>query len=270
MHFKKILQFYQTKLHREFNLTPILGCELEFYIIPKKSEKFSLLKNGWHSEIISDSYSIIKERGHTQFEIIFKSSTDILSLLEIIISAKKNITELLAQYEFDVSFNAKPFHNQPGSGLHIHLNLEHENKISTQLFRFAIGGLLQTLSDFMIFFAPTSDSYKRYMNRSMTAPNTISWGYNNRTTALRIIKDCQNVSRIEHRVAGSDADPLEVITAIICGAYTGLSNKVIPIPPIYGLAFESQYKLTLLPTNLIKAKKNFTKSKFSDMFKALI
>ena len=137
---------------------------------------------------------------------------------------------------------------------------------STAELKFVIGGLLYTIADFMIFFAPNKNSYKRYTTKSMTTPHNISWGYNNRTTALRILKNSKGNPRIEHRVSGSDANPLKVASAMLCGAYLGLREQITPIPPTYGLAFDPQYNLTSLPTTLTEAKKNFTKSKFSDMF----
>ena len=99
----------------------------------------------------------------------------------------------------------------------------------------------------------------------MTSPKNISWGYNNRTTALRLLKNFDGIARIEHRVAGADADLLEVIAAILYGSYIGMKEKMIPTSPIYGLGFDPQYNLIPLPATLTEAKKNFTRSKFLDI-----
>ncbi|NRA73179.1 MAG: glutamine synthetase [Rickettsiales bacterium] len=277
MDFKKILQFYKEKLYREFNLIPVLGYELEFYITLKDHQESSYLSSmiikNWLSEIISYKWNIVKECGFNQFEIQLNPTTNILFLFEVDKLIKEKIIKALKHHKAKISFAAKPFNNQPSSALHTHLNFIKKidnNYINIKDLKFVIGGLLHTLADFMICFAPNIDSYKRYSLKSMTTPKNISWGYNNRTTALRILHDSEGNPRIEHRVAGSDAELSEIIAAILCGSYFGLKQKILPIPPTYGLAFDSQYNLTPLPTNLIEAKKNFTKSQFWDMFNALI
>ena len=279
MNLEKILQFYTEKLYKEFNLIPVLGCELEFYVISDEHQELScynlpnslsLKLDNWHSEITLCNLDIIKERGSNQFEIRLSPTSNIYTLFEEIKLTKKKISEALKPYNAKALFTAKPFNHQPGNAFHIHLNFKHNypsnNYQPIEELKFVIGGLLHTITDLMIFFAPNINSYKRYVTKSMDTPANISWGYNNRTTALRLVKDSESIPRIEHRVAGADAKPLETLTAILCGSYLGLKKRIIPMPPIYGLAFDPQYKKMAFPTNLIEAKNNFTKSQFWDMF----
>jgi glutamine synthetase len=263
MNLKKILLHYKEKLYKEFNLIPVIGCELEFYI------------NKPCPEIMQADLGIVEEQGKNQFELRLGPTADIPLLLEGIEASKKKIIKVLKKHGAKALFVAKPFDVQPGSALHMHLNFSQDvgggkfEMISTVLDH-AIGGLLYTLPELMIFFAPKKDSYKRYIVKSMTSPKNISWGRNNRTTALRLVSNCVTVARIEHRVAGADVDPLGAMTAILFGAYIGMKEKISPAPPTYGLAFDPQYDLTPLPTTLTEAKKNFTKSKFSDMFTSFV
>ncbi len=297
MSVKETLLSYKEKFHKEFNLIPVLGCELEFY--SSSSEPVIGL-------------DVVKEDGHNQFEIRLGPTEDIFQLLKDISDAKKNLKKCGGMLA------AKPFEHQPGSALQIHLNFIPPRAVSPlpssrrrpgpstatippkgwhstkddpfggsliglgpglrrddgigveQALDYAIGGLLHTMPDFMIFFAPHEDSYKRFEAKSMTTPTTISWGPNNRTAALRLLKDFNKVPRIEHRVAGADADPAEVIMAILLGSYIGIKEKLPPIKPTYGLAFDPQYNLALLPASLAEAKKNFTTSRFSSMFASLV
>jgi glutamine synthetase len=254
MNLEKILLLYQANLQKEFNLIPILGCELEFYVT-KPSE-----------ELMNIGFDLVKEDGRNQFEIRLHPVKDILQFLHSIEAAKKKILSIEG-VKSEGAFAAKPFENQPGSALHMHLNfISCDSSFARSALEHSIAGLLHTLPDLMIFFAPYVDSYKRYATKSMTAPTNISWGPNNRTTSLRLIKDYKKTPRIEHRVAGSDANPLEVATAILFGSYIGIKEKLLPPKPTYGLAFDPQYNLPLFPNSLAEAKKNFTKSKFSSMF----
>jgi glutamine synthetase len=245
MNLRTILQRYLEKLQNEFNLIPVIGCELEFYVSRPSPELMSL------------GLDMVEERGHNQFEIRLGPTTDIFKLIKELEAAKEKIVRCVTK----ASFKAKPFEDQPGSALHMHLNfMTTEGLHEPAALSHAIAGLLHTMPELMIFFAPTSASYKRYSSESMTTPTKIAWGPNNRTAALRLIKDHNQTPRLEHRVAGSDADPTNVAAAILFGSYLGIKDKLIPDPPVYGLAFDPQYNLPSLPPTLNAAKKNFTKS----------
>ena len=252
---EEILMLYKKKFCKDFFLLPILGCELEFYSsvpCPK---------------LLETDLDIVEECGHNQYELRIVPTDDIMGLTEQIKRSKKEIIKIVEKYGGLVLFGAKPFADRPCSTLQIHLNFLSLNKKSASpMLQYAIGGLLHTMPDFMVFFAPKAKSYELYTQKTMTTPTTISWGYNNRTTALRVIKGHGKIERVEHRIAGADADLLEVMKAILFGAYIGIREKIPPPPPTYGLAFDPQYGLASLPLTLIEAKKNFTNSKFSDMF----
>ncbi len=98
----------------------------------------------------------------------------------------------------------------------------------------------------MAIFAPSPESYARFVAGS-NAPLTVSWGANNRTTAIRLPDSAHDNKRIEHRVAGADADPEHVIAAILKGLYSGLKNRVDPGPQIYGDASLPMYGLQAFP-----------------------
>lgn len=241
----KTLHKHLQKLQKEFSLVPIMGCELEFYTnypYDKIAEAIGL--------------QVVAEEGKEQAEIRFLPTTDIYQLAKQVESTKKSILRIAKQKKAWASFKAKPFEDRPGSAMQIHLNFLHKDKLekgaTPQYLNWAIGGLLHTLCNAMPLFAPTKNSYKRYV-QSMTTPTTISWGRNNRTAALRIILGPNQVKRIEHRVPGADADALAACTGIILGAYTGIKKKLCPPPETHGLTFSECYDL---PTfSVCKARK---------------
>ncbi len=99
--------------------------------------------------------------------------------------------------------------------------------------KYAIGGLLTALPESMKIFAPNAESYARFAPGG-NAPTTISWGANNRTVAVRLPDAPHDKKRIEHRVAGADADPHAVIAAILEGIHDGLTRHLDPGPQTYG------------------------------------
>jgi glutamine synthetase len=89
------------------------------------------------------------------------------------------------------------------------------------------------MGDFMAIWAQSANSYRRYVPESYVsmAPH---WGFNNRTVALRIPDQMGPGTRVEHRVAGADANPYLVIAAILAGAAHGIANKSDPGPEVKG------------------------------------
>ncbi len=69
------------------------------------------------------------------------------------------------------------------------------------------------------------------------APTAISWGYENRTAAIRIPAGNPGARRIEHRVAGGDVNPYLMLAAILGAALTGIEDEIEPPPPVTGNAY---------------------------------
>jgi glutamine synthetase len=60
----------------------------------------------------------------------------------------------------------------------------------------------------------------------------VCWGYESRHAAVRIPGGPNAARRIEHRVAGADANPYLVLAAILGAALDGIENKITPPPPM--------------------------------------
>ena len=249
--FQKTIEYYCKKFAQEFQLIPIIGCELEFYTIKKTSlQKLQQLVSK------NKTISVIDEQGKNQFELLFSPTNDLIKLIETIYHSK----ELLKTVAL---FDAKPFEEEPSSALHIHINFldtnlnnifEKQNGKNPKILGYVIGGLLHLMKESCIFFAPDKEAYKRYTIESMNTPATISWGINNRTAALRITTMEKGPRRIEHRVASSNAAPEKVIAAILAASYIGINRKIHPQEPTYGKTFDPQYNLKKLPQSLEEAQ----------------
>jgi len=159
---------------------------------------------------------------------------------------KRAIKSIAEQQDMLASFMAKPFVDQAGSGTHIHVSLldKDGNNIfaSTQddpapALKHGIAGLQQVSKDCMLMFAPHANSYRRFVLNAFVPLNDC-WGFNNRTVAMRIPhSDAKNV-RIEHRIAGADANTYLVTAAVLAGILHGIEQGFDPGPPITGNAYD--------------------------------
>jgi len=100
-----------------------------------------------------------------------------------------------------------------------------------------VAGCLATMHESMLLFAPNLNSYRRFQ-RGTHAPMAPCWGYENRTVSLRVPADSPSAMRLEHRVAGADANPYLVVAAVLGGILHGIERKLQPPPPVQGNAYE--------------------------------
>ncbi|WFW29610.1 MAG: glutamine synthetase [Wolbachia endosymbiont of Menacanthus eurysternus] len=231
------------------------GIELEFYIENIKEEHllFESIKN----KISLLDFFCEKENSICQYEIKSTCYTNFNKLIKHFILAKKLISETAQKFGGNASFKAKPYLNRAGSALNIHVNLIDLNnrnlfycnkqKYSKHLI-YSIGGLCAMMRKYMSFFAPNKNSYLRFKYPDIHTPTTISWGVNNRTTAIRVLNS-ENKCRLEHRVPGADCNLEKVLKVIIKSIVFGIKNKVIPPNRIYGIASDLQYKMESLIKN---------------------
>lgn len=255
-------------------LYPVIATEIEFYL-PGAAHKFSPVQV---LDIIKEECSRAgirlesaeQERGIDQYEVALLPHADAGWIAGETEYLKQLMADAFFPHGIKADFSAKPFADQPGSGLHVHIHLEDENgrnvfyredeTFSRHLLH-AIGGLLALMNPSMLIFAPNEESYLRFNAQSNT-PTTVSWGTNNRTTAIRLPNKPMDNKHIEHRVAGSDADVAKVIEAILIGVEYGITHQCDPGEPVYGDASLPQYKLPLLARSLSEARQYMTECKY--------
>lgn len=253
-----LIHSWRDRLISDFGLYPVTAAEIEFYLHGSEGlnlERFwQAVRTGCEQAQIG-IFKIEKEKGKEQHEVALMPENDPDKTARDV-STLKTILERRAEAEdLRAEFSAKPATDQPGSGLHIHIHLENadgknvfyksDERISDAL-KFSIGGLLACAREDMPIFAPTAQSRKRFVPGSNT-PLTVSWGANNRTVAIRLPDSVPDNKRIEHRIAGADADPQAVMATVLTAIYKGLNEKIAPMTPqIYGDAALAMYDLPKL------------------------
>jgi glutamine synthetase len=178
---------------------------------------------------------------------------------------KNGAKEIADRHGKSLTFMAK-FDQREGNSCHIHLSVRGEGGEPVMAgdgqYGFSpfmehwIAGILATLREFTLLYAPTINSYKRYAKGSF-APTGVAWGVDNRTCALRVVGDGPSL-RVENRVPGGDVNPYLAISAIIAGGLHGVQQK-LPLPaPLTGNAYTAG--VDTLPTTLREAAKLFAES----------
>jgi glutamine synthetase len=91
----------------------------------------------------------------------------------------------------------------------------------------AIGGVLDHLRALTCITSPTVNSYRRFWDAGFWAPVFADWGFQNRTTALRISAP----GRYEYRSVDSAVNPYLSFAALLMAMQDGLSRNLDPGPP---------------------------------------
>ncbi|SFR96240.1 glutamine synthetase family protein [Anaeromicropila populeti] len=164
-----------------------------------------------------------------------------------------------------VTFMAKPRNAAGGSGCHFHISLndlksgenvcfdkEKENGIS-DVMRYFIGGLIKHAKGISPFLAPTVNCYKRYQPDSF-APIYIGWGYDNRTTYIRIPDERGKGTRLEVRAGSAAANTYLALGSILAAGLDGIKNQIEPPEVVTTDLYHDESKQDqVLPNALYKA-----------------
>ncbi len=171
--------------------------------------------------------------------------------------------EIAAQRGQSLTFMAK-YNEREGSSCHIHLSLRGRDGSTvfwsdgarTPLYDHFVAGLLATMADFTLLYAPNINSYKRFADGSF-APTTIAWGLDNRTCAVRLVGHGPS-ARLENRVPGGDVNPYLALAAMLAGGLHGIEQELELGPELVGNAYASD--LPTIPKTLRQARDVFARS----------
>lgn len=275
---------------------PVVAFELEFYLLdpeiewddgmpapvgatagPDRLRMYGLDDLAEHAELfdmIRDAAAaqnlpidtIIKEAAPGQFEVNLKHRADPLRAADDVILLERIVVGCARAHGLTATFMAKPFLEYAGNGMHVHasvLDRDGNNMFSgaegRKRLESAIGGLLKTMPESLLLFINTWNGFRRITPGSY-APTRAVWGENNRSVALRIPVSSEENRRLEHRIAGADANPYLVMAALIQGIVEGIENKEVPPPPVVGNAYDDGG--LFLPDDMDEALQLMARSSF--------
>ncbi len=181
----------------------------------------------------------LAEFGAGQFEINLPHVADAALACDQLVALKRAVRLGARRHGLDATFMAKPFSGWSGSGLHMHASLADEagrnvldepgEPVGERLGH-AVAGLADVCAASFLMFAPHLNSYRRFRPGSY-APQVCNWGLDNRGAALRVPARTGPAARLEHRIAGADANPYLVAAAVIAGILHGLTQRLQPAEP---------------------------------------
>ncbi|MEH6832983.1 MULTISPECIES: glutamine synthetase family protein [Falsihalocynthiibacter] len=244
------LEFYLTDLHEQGGIPSSEKFDTENVLSVQELERLSPFLDDVYAACAESGIPVdaaISETGAGQFEINLLHTDDPLRAADDAMMFKRIVKGFAKSHGHTATFMAKPYGDGAGSGLHVHFSLLNEkdenvfddgSEEGSDIMRAAIGGLTDAMQESALLFAPHFNSYRRLRPNSH-APTTVAWGYENRTAAIRIPGGNNKARRIEHRVAGADANPYLVLAAILGAALAGIEGKTRAPEPLTGNVYEA-------------------------------
>lgn len=273
---RDLLRNIQQRL-KQLGYTPVVALEMEFYLFDTERDTFGRPTHSQRAidggpAVGGQTYSmdqledeaplmraireacvaqqlpvdtLIAEAAPSQYEVNLYHGNDALLAADHGLMLQRLIKGVAREHGKLATFMAKPFGEMAGSGMHVHCSLldqqgrnvfNNGEEQGSELLAQAVAGCLTSMADAMAIFAPNINACRRFQPGSH-APLTASWGYENRTTALRIPTGNLADRRIEHRVAGADANPYLVVAVILAGMLHGIEQQLVPPPAIEGDAY---------------------------------
>lgn len=260
----------------ETGYTPVFGVEYEAFVFHADRE---MLQSGRHHDLtplgrMANAYRLVETeearelgaefirrmRGigitvevfHTELGLgaveFAMAPAEPIRAADNAIRAKTYFRELCAERGLAATFMAKWRIGDSGCGAHVHQSIWKDGrnafhdpetgKLSEIGHRY-LAGLLAGLSDCGVLFRPYVNSFRRF-NVSAWSPENVSWGYDNRSAALRVIAYPEpKAYRIEHRVPGADANPYLSLAAMLAGGHRGIAGDLTPAPAVEGNALKA-------------------------------
>jgi glutamine synthetase len=263
--------------YADLNMYPVLGYEIEFYLPSTKSHSKQycnlphshildmhrscinclVLNENWYKNNLQNLEEelivpIEKEKGINQYEI---SRGPFASITKLIESIDKTREALLL---CGADLRSKPFQNDYGSSMHLHFNLtdREQNNIfdNKKILQNAANGICHFMNETLLAILPQENDYLR-LDAKFMAPTHVCYGNNNRTTAVRIPDS--KPSRLEYRVCSPMSDVYTSVFIILKSSLIGIKNEYGHYPQIFGNAYEDQYQLQQIATNIEAATTAF-------------
>ena len=143
------------------------------------------------------------------------------------------------------TFMPKPFTGVSANGHHHHFtlmddegtNVFHDPDGPAQLSETArhfLGGLLEHFAALMCIGNPTVNSYCRMWDTGFWAPIYKNWGWQNRTTTVRVASG----GRFEYRGVDSSCNPYLTVAALLSAGLDGMRRELDPGEPQQGNTYD--------------------------------
>ena len=273
-----------TGRYTELGLTPVVGPELEFFLLERDQSSpggfrryVDELSRSYTVGYVSDPRGLVldmlascerlglqaisanHEFSNSQYEITVGHSRA-LDAADRGFLLKTAVKEMAARAGLLATFMGKPFNDQGGTGFHVHLSLtgadgenvfaddDRPDGLSALLAHF-VAGVLEHAPSLMALLAPTVNAYKRIVSQSLV-PTHANWGHDNRTAFVRVPLERGPRTRIEIRAGDGAANAHLIIAALLAAGHDGIRRELEPPPPQRDSAYGAGHRGAALPRSL--------------------
>lgn len=246
------------------DLEAYAGSELEFTLLEETDEGYRPFTSYEHECLMSateragpfydrlsewaDAFGLPltlmhHEDGAGQLEVLFEHGRP-LEAADRAFDLRRLVAEVARRSEWGATFMTKPFSGGTANGYHLHVSLfrEGENVLAdgdelSTAGRGFVGGVLEHAEALAALTCPTVNALKRFVPETF-APYTASWGYNNRSTAVRIPRS--DPVRVETRIPAAEANPYLTTAAVLAAGLHGMDAGLDPGEPGEGYVTEGR------------------------------
>jgi glutamine synthetase len=199
------------------------------------------------------------EYGPGQMEINYAPAMGVASADQAF-TFKNGVKEISQQEGYMASFMTKPYADHSASGCHYHhslIDLSTGRNVFydaaapdglSQAARYWIGGQIAHARALAALSAPTVNCAKRYKLFSF-APMNATWGYEDRTAAIRVKGGREHATRVENRMPCAGSNPYLVAAGMLAAGIDGLVRQTEPPDPTRQIAYADDAS-PKLPTRL--------------------
>jgi glutamine synthetase len=242
---------------------PIVGPELEFFLcrsdggdpprFARHRDRLSMIYTVGPqadpqgivrklTEMLSDfgleAFAVNHEFGNGQYEINLREAPA-LTAADRGFLLKAAVKDVAEQHGLIATFIGRPFNDQGGSGLHLHVSLdsdgvnafadrERPGGVSDVMPAF-VAGVLHHAPALMALLNPTVNAYRRIAADPLV-PTHANWGWDNRTAMVRVPAERGDATRLEVRVGDGSANAYLAIAGVLFAGLHGL-REPLPLPP---------------------------------------
>jgi glutamine synthetase len=262
---------------------PVVGPELEFFLcvpddsapggarrqLDRMSMVYTVGPQADPNGVVRDMARHLSEMGfgtfaanhefmNSQYEINLRHSPA-LDAADRAFWLRAAVKDMAAQRGLVATFMGKPFNDQGGSGFHVHVSLDRDGDNAfagvgepggvTAELRAFLAGVIEHAPALMAFLNPTINAYRRLVPDSL-APTHANWGWDNRTTFVRVPPERDGATRVEIRVGDASANAHLAIAAVLYAGLHGLRDGLEPPAPMEVDAYAAESPGAILPRSL--------------------
>ena len=232
----------------DVGLSFLLGFEIEFLVLKRHDSnmghKFKSLSVEGHAWSLSrpladtnvmkliadiveelDRVGIFVEQLHSesapgQYEICLPPQEP-LAAIDSVLHVREIISNLAAGRDYRITLHPKPFPKSPGTASHVHISINSPGGDERALYDSFYAGILKHMRAITAFTYANPTSYKRMVDSAWAGGRWVTWGTQNRETALRKIQD----SHWELKILDGTANPYLALASVLAMGTKGVVDE---------------------------------------------